>query len=426
MDLEKSDIIFENINKKLNEYEYKNEYEKLTKKQKKSKQFWRDEFNKKLSVYPNLSINNTPEVNMFNYSIIYDMIKYKNKKSKLKILNETFFLEIDDEFIEAFDIMLRIYDAKNISYNLDHICNSVAKSCSLKMLKYILNKENISEETKKSIPIISSKEYNWNIVSWCLENNYFCTNIICTYIAEGENYNLLKKCIKKGLVWEIEDKISIEKYYNNETYRKYDTCILSAKNKLWGILKFAFENNNHLSNLVFTYIAESGNLEMLNWALKNKCPFDNTVFEKLALTGDLELLKWALQNKLPFGNTVFENLALIGDLKLLKWALKNKLPFSKTAFENLALTGDLELLKWALKNKLSYDNNILQNLVIIYKKEDTIKKVKKNILQVLEWLKKNLTFKPIYNPYYYNYDRGYESENENLDYYSYCCHGQGD
>ena len=54
MNLEKSNIIFENINKKLNEYEYKNEYEKLTKKQKKSKQFWRYEFNKKLSVYPNL------------------------------------------------------------------------------------------------------------------------------------------------------------------------------------------------------------------------------------------------------------------------------------------------------------------------------------------------------------------------------------
>ena len=33
-------------------------------------------------------------------------------------------------------------------------------------------------------------------------------------------------------------------------------------------------------------------------------------------------------------------------------------------------------------------NIILKNLVMIYKKEDTKKKVKKNILHVFEWLKK--------------------------------------
>jgi hypothetical protein len=100
----KSIKIFKCIDRNLKIYEKYNE-NKLTIKQKYSKQFMK-EYYKNLPVYPKLSIQNSPELNVLNYSKICNMIISRNEKlillgSKFKKTDfnkEKFFGVPDHEF----------------------------------------------------------------------------------------------------------------------------------------------------------------------------------------------------------------------------------------------------------------------------------------------------------------------------------------
>lgn len=309
----------------------------------------------------------------------------------------------------SLDMMRWAFEVK-CPYKIQDVSNNVAVSGNLEIIRYIFSKEDISAETKNSISQISAEKCNWDILSWCLDNKYCTTNSVCTDVAKDKNWDLLKKCIQNGLVWEKE--------YRYDS-KKYNTCILSAKNKQWDILKFAYENNNPLSELVFSYIAQAGNFEMLNWALKNKCPKDKQVFSNIALTGDLDMLNWAVEHKIPFDDSVFENLVdyMTRNVKLdkehilhlLEWGKKN-LTFDKNTICKFAMNNnDYEneeiIMNWLDNDGASYD--------IIYDVEPSCRGCGRGGYQDIG-CRCETSFNIPYDEY------------GEYDYYSYCCNGQGD
>jgi hypothetical protein len=197
-------------------------------------------------------------------------------------------------------------------YISQDVFNNVIASGSLEMMIYLCSYDDISISIENSISQIplnnkypAPKIEYWDIVSWCLDNNYYTENNICTHVAGYPKWDLLKKCIHIGLVWEKDS--------DNKTY---DIGILSAKYQQWDILKFAYETNQTkpLSKLVFSYIATAGNFEMLNWAVENKLPFGDSAFESLVqyMTKNkelneeniLHLLEWGQSNLTFDKNTI--------------------------------------------------------------------------------------------------------------------------
>jgi hypothetical protein len=101
--------------------------------------------------------------------------------------------------------------------------------------------------------------------------------------------------------------------------------------------------------LTFSYVAEFGNLEMLEWLYEKKCPWNSDTCTFAARAGQLDALKWLHERKCKLKEFGISTAAVVsGNLEMVEWLDQQDIDFMRNILDVVAEEGNLEMMRWFL------------------------------------------------------------------------------
>ena len=160
-----------------------------------------------------------------------------------------------------------------------------------------------------------------------------------------------------------------------------------AYHNLLDILKWAHEYGINYDTRTGEYLAQIGNLEILEWAYEalkwgHESVWVEDICSSAAFGGHKNIIQWARNKKPPFhwDEETFSNAAANGDLNNIIWLAENGCPYSNTIgnpwniCDSAANCGKLHVLEWLFQNG------------IISSRETCCFAARAGHLNIVEWL----------------------------------------
>jgi hypothetical protein len=249
--------------------------------------------------------------------------------------------------------------------NLENICSAISKG-HVDILKWLVTKDRAYSKELLLRPPISIysachdaiERNHVDVQKWLCENSVFPCSVSLQHAAAKHGNSMLLKYYFRdsGVLW--------------NTF----TCGSIAQSGNLNLLQWARENGCPWNKLTCSYAA-SRSLEILQWARENGCPWDEST---CAMAKNLEILKWALDNGCPWNKQTCSVAAKTGNLEILKWAREHGCPWDETTCLEAIIGEHVEILNWAITNGCPCDHiKIFQYAIEVEN------------LEVLNWATKN-------------------------------------
>jgi hypothetical protein len=358
----------------------------------------KQKLNDKLICYNNSNID--------IWGIVIDHLDY-NTLIYLRITNKLFQEKID-KLLEQKDIIIK-YNFYTIepSYSIKIIEKKdfdFSQDLPLTVLKYYFNnitklplyidtmkiRDDSTEEQKIltfRVILFNYVSFSGNInnLSWLKENK-------CPYKKETVAYGFNTNNIK-AIRWFITNKY------------KYDHSIFKFPilNENINFLELLKKRNCPYDKKVFAFAAEHGKIKIMKWLKENNYEYDNDVFTKAVKFGNIEHLEWLKINKFPCTPNIIDIAVCYEKQNVLIWLKKKNYNFTNRTFNFSITTDNIQIMEWLKNNNCPILLDKINDFVIESKKMETIKylknigfhcvpsnlisAMKRNNIEILEWLK---------------------------------------
>jgi hypothetical protein len=357
----------------------------------------KQKLNDKLICYNNSNID--------FWGIIIDHLDY-NTLIYLRITNKLFQEKID-KILENKDITIK-YNFITIQpltkiININKKEFDFTQALPLTVLKYYFNNilklplyidnmliNNISEEIKTIVYKIILFNYvsfseNINNLLWLKENK-------CPYSKETIAYAFNTNNIK-AIKWFIKNKYN----YDHSIFK---FPILNESRKFLELFK---KHNCPYDKKVFAFAAEHGKIKVMKWLKENNYEYDNDVFTKAVKFGNIEHLEWLKTNNFPCSPNIIDIAVCYENINVLIWLKQKNYKFSNRTFNFSISTDNIQIMEWLKNNNCPIILGKFNDFVIENRKLETIKylknigfycspsnlisAIKRNNIEILEWLK---------------------------------------
>ena len=97
---------------------------------------------------------------------------------------------------------------------------------------------------------------------------------------------------------------------------------------------------------MFSYAAEGGNFDLLNWLHAQNCPLTTVACQYAALKGNLKVLQWLRAKKCPWDEWTCAYTALGSHRETIEWARNHGAPWDWRTLAYAIQRDDSELVQW--------------------------------------------------------------------------------
>lgn len=172
------------------------------------------------------------------------------------------------------------------------------------------------------------------------------------FYSEGYNFVNRKVCFAFAqMIPEVDPLFYLDSLYKDGKAPKIKlesrTIHKAIQHGYINILEY---NKRLVPKEICSWVAEDGNLALLQWARHNFYSWNEKTCSLAAQGGHLEVLRWLRENGCPWDEETCSNAAMKGHLETLQWAQEQGFFCGVDVCYGAAEGGHLEILQWARAN----------------------------------------------------------------------------